>query len=211
MKKIMIAVCLSMLIILGLVHTVEADEYQNYQEIVFVEESQKLLKDFTKKDYADYYSNYVKKYFMGWKILTVTKNESVDFVSETKLKVYNNGYSTIKHDISLSTKEETKFQVSASGEIDVKLTGDVKKFKGGLDAGIKTSIQYSKTTNTVETYDFMIIVDPGTYVTIVTKGQGVVSNGVAKHYLFWIMTKKGGWETFTVTTEYFEIIKERLK
>lgn len=211
MKKIMIAASLSMLIILGLVHPVEADEYQNYQEIVFVEESQKMLQDFTKKDYADYYSNYVKKYFMGWKILTVTKNESVDFVSETKLKVYNNGYSTIKHDISLSTKEETKFQVSASGEIDVKLTGDVKKFKGGLDAGIKTSIQYSKTTNTVETYDFMIIVDPGTYVTIVTKGQGVVSNGVAKHYLFWIMTKKGGWETFTVTTEYFEIIKERLK
>jgi len=211
MKKIMIAASLSILIILGLIRPVEADEYQNYQEIVFVEESQKMLKDFTKKDYADYYSNYVKKYFMGWKILTVTKNESVDFVSETKLKVYNNGYSTIKHDISLSTKEETKFQVSASGEIDVKLTGDVKKFKGGLDAGIKTSIQYSKTTNTVETYDFMIIVDPGTYVTIVTKGQGVVSNGVAKHYLFWIMTKKGGWETFTVTTEYFEIIKERLK
>jgi hypothetical protein len=28
--------------------------------------------------------------------------------------------------------------------------------------------------------------------------------------LFWIETKKGGWETFNVTTEYYEIIKEKM-
>jgi len=211
MKKMVLILLLGVAILLIEKGHVLADEYQNYQEIMFIEDGKTLLTDFTKEDYTAHYGNYVKKYFMGWKILTVTKNAEVDFVSETKLKVYNNGYSTIKHNITLSTKVETKFQVSASGEIDVNLSGNIKKFKGGLDAGIKTTISYSKTTDTSETYEFMIIVDPGTYVTIVTKGQGLINNGVAKHYLFWIETKKGGWETFTVTTEYFEIIKDKLQ
>lgn len=210
MKKIII-VLIMLLITLLPIKMLKADEYQNYQEIVFEEEGKKLLKDYTATDYKNYYSNYNKKYFMGWRILKVTKNEKVDFVSETKLKIYNNGFSTIKHNITLSTKEETKFQASASGEIDIKVSGNVKKFKGGLDADIKGSINYSKSTTETESYEFVIIVDPGTYVTIVTRGTGEISNGVAKNYFFWIETKKGGWETFLVTTEYFEIIKERLK
>ncbi len=211
MKKWFTMILVLLIILFTNITQVQADDYASYQEIVFVEEGHKLLKDFTRSDYASYYSNYVKKYFMGWKILTITKNEPIDFVSETKLKIYNNGFSTIKHTISLSTKEETKFQVSASGEIGIKATGDVKKFKGTIDADIKSTISYSKTTNSSESYEFVIIVDPGTYVTIVTKGTGEVSNGVAKHYLFWIQTKQGGWETFVVMTEYFEIIKERLR
>lgn len=210
MKKIIIVLIMFLITLLP-IKMLKADEYQNYQEIVFEEEGKKLLKDYTATDYKNYYSNYNKKYFMGWRILKVTKNEKVDFVSETKLKIYNNGFSTIKHNITLSTKEETKFQASASGEIDIKVSGNVKKFKGGLDADIKGSINYSKSTTETESYEFVIIVDPGTYVTIVTRGTGEISNGVAKNYFFWIETKKGGWETFLVTTEYFEIIKERLK
>lgn len=209
MKKIVIVLLMLLMMFLPVTH-LKADEYQSYQEIVFEEEGHKLLKEYTLTDYKNYYAYYTKKYFMGWRLLKITKNEKVEFLSETKLKIYNNGFSTIKHNITLSTKEETKFQASASGEIDIKVSGNVKKFKGGLDADIKGSINYSKSTTETESYEFVIIVDPGTYVTIVTRGTGEISNGVAKHYLFWIETKKGGWETFVVTTEYFEIIKERL-
>jgi len=79
-----------------------------------------------------------------------------------------------------------------------------------IDADIKASVSFSQTTSSQETYEFTIIVDPRTYVTLITRGQGEVSNGVAKSYFFWIETKKGGWETFIVTTEYYEIIKERI-
>ncbi|PKL01447.1 MAG: hypothetical protein CVV56_00240 [Tenericutes bacterium HGW-Tenericutes-1] len=210
MKKLMVLIMMCFILSLPMITTLEADEYQNYQEIIFDEEGHQLLKHYTKDDYNSYYSNFAKKYFMGWRILTVTRNETVEFLSETKLKIYNNGYSTIKHNITLTTKEETKFQASVTGELDLKVSGNVKKFKGGLDANIKGTIQYTKSTSASESYEFVIIVDPGTYVTIVTRGTGEISNGVAKHYLFWIQTKKGGWETFVVTTEYFEIIKERL-
>jgi hypothetical protein len=147
----------------------------------------------------------------GWKLLILTKNAEVDFVSETKLKIFNNGYSTIKHDVTLESKVETKFQISATGSIGVKVKGDVKKFDGTLDGSIKTEIGYTKSTSATEKYEFMIIVDPGTYVTIVMRGKGVVSNGVARSHFLWITTKQGGWETFVVTTEYYEIIKEKIR
>jgi hypothetical protein len=191
----------------GFIH---ADTYGSYQDIVFEEDGQKLLKDFTEAEYAEHYEKIGKKVFMGWKLVVVTEDQAVAFVSETKLKVYNRGYSTIKHDITLKSSEESRFQISATGSIGVNVKGSNKKFSGALDADIKATVDYEISTKTSEEYVFKIAVDPGTYVTIITRGEGLVNNGVAQHFFFWIPTKKGGWETFTVTTEYFEITKERL-
>ncbi|MFA5006439.1 MAG: hypothetical protein WC509_03095 [Candidatus Izemoplasmatales bacterium] len=210
MKKAIIVAFLAFLLV-TLVPLVTADDYQTYQEIVFVEEDEALLKDFAESDMADYLSRLGGKKMLGWKMLVVTKQQEVEFLSETKLKIFNNGYSTIKHEITLTSKIETKFQISSTGSIGVTVSGSVEKFKGSLDSSIKTEIGYSKTETATEQYEFSIIVDPGTYVTIVMKGLGVVSNGVARHYFLWMKTNEGGWETFTVTTEYYEIVKERIR
>jgi hypothetical protein len=210
MKKFVIALVLIGLLSLSKV-SLKAEEYQNFQEIIFDNEEAVLLKDYSEDDYKTYYKEIKKKKFIGWKINVVQSNEPVEFISETKLKIYNNGYSTIKHDISLETREETKYQLSATGGIKLSVKGDVKKFKGAVDADIKASISYSKLTSSKETYEFQIIVDPKTYVKIITRGTGEVNNGVGKYYFFWINTKNGGWETFTVQTEYYEIIKERIQ
>lgn len=191
--------------------TVKADQYLSYQEIVFENDDAKLLEDYSATDYTNGYREINKRMFVGWRHKVIHKQEPVDYIAETKLKITNNGFSTIKHTITLTTKSETKFQITASGKIGIDIKGDIKKFKGSLDAEIKTEIQYTKTTTQSETFEFVIIVDPGTYVTIKTRGEGVVSNGVARHYFFWMMTDEGGWETFTITTEYFEIIKEKLQ
>jgi len=209
MKKLVIALVLIGLLSLSKV-SLKAEEYQNYQEIIFDNDEAMLLKDYSDDDYKTYYQEIDKKKFIGWKINVVQANEPVDFVSETKLKIYNNGFSTIKHNISLETSEETNYQLSATGGIKLSVKGDVKKFKGAVDADIKASISYSKLTSSKETYEFQIIVDPKTYVKIITRGTGEVNNGVGKYYFFWINTKTGGWETFTVQTEYYEIIKERI-
>ena len=37
-------------------------------------------------------------------------------------------------------------------------------------------------------------------------GEGLISNGVAANYLFWIRTKRGG-EIFYVTTQYYRLEK----
>lgn len=211
MKKIVIILILFSLSILTMLLRINAEEYGNYQEIIFENDDAKLLKEYTSEEYASYYSQISKSRFMGWKLLKVSQNEPVEFVSETKLRIFNNGFSTIKYDVELTTKAETKYQISASGSISTNIKGDVKKFKGTLDADIKASVSYAETLTSSESYRFTIIVDPKTYVTIITRGQGEINNGVAKHYLFWIETKRGGWETFSVTTEYYEIVKEKIR
>ncbi|MGD9910062.1 MAG: hypothetical protein AB7U79_05620 [Candidatus Izemoplasmatales bacterium] len=210
MKKLLIMVLFLFFSVFYPKNYLYAEEYGTYQEIVFDNDNAKLLKEFSDEEYDDYYDLITTKRFVGWKLCVVNKNETLEFISETKLRIVNDGYSTIKHNITLTTKEETKYQISASGEVDVSVKGDVKQFKGTLDADIKASISYTKNTTTSETYEFYVIVDPNTYVTIVTRGTGELSNGVAKYYFCWIEMKKGGWETFTVTTEYYEIIKDKL-
>ncbi len=210
MKKLGL-IAIMFLMIGGIVVTeVLAEDYQNYQEIVFDSDDAKLLKEYTTNELTDYKDQIKKRKFMGWKIDIINDNEEVEFVSETKLKIYNNGFSTIKHDITLTTKEETKYQLSATGGIKVKVSGNVKKFKGTVDADIKASVSYSTITSSTENYEFEIVVDPLTFVKIVTRGKGIINNGVGKYYFFWINTTSGGWETFTVTTEYYEIIKDRI-
>ncbi len=212
MKKRLIFICLICLFLSSFaLMEVKAEEYLNYQEIVFDDDDAELLKDFSTSEYNSYYKKITKKKFSGWKLYVVNENEPVEFISETKLKIYNDGYSTIKHDITLKTSTETKFQITASGSVSTSVSGSVKKFKGSIDADIKASVSYSKTSSSSETYEFTIIVDPKTYVTIVTRGEGEVSNGVAKKYFCWIESKKGGWEIFTVKTEYYEIVKERIQ
>ncbi|HAQ55874.1 MAG TPA: hypothetical protein DCR44_00460 [Acholeplasmatales bacterium] len=210
MKKGLIVAFLSVLV-LSLSLTVSADEYQTYQEIVFVEEDERLLQDVSTEDFAAALASLGGKKMFGWKLAVLTKKQEVEFLSETKLKIFNNGYSTIKHDITLSTKVETKFQISSTGSLGTTISGDIKKFKGSIDGTIKTEIGYTRTETASELYEFKIIVDPGTYVTIVMKGRGIVSNGVARNYFCWIKIIEGGWETFTVTTEYYEIVKERIR
>lgn len=210
MKKLVILGILVISLSFLMVLSVKAESYQNYQEIVFDNEDAKMLKDYSNSDYTNGYKAMKKKKFMGWRIEVLQEDEELEFISETKLKIYNNGFSTIKHDISLKTKEETKYQLSASGSIKVSAKGDVKKFKGTIDADIKASVSYTSITTSQEEYDFEIIVDPLTYVKIVTRGRGLISNGVGKYYFFWVNTKDGGWETFNQTTEYYEIIKERI-
>ncbi|MFA7560791.1 MAG: hypothetical protein WCY80_01665 [Candidatus Izemoplasmatales bacterium] len=210
MKKIgLIAILLLALTMIEI--SVKAEDYSNYQEIVFDNDDAYLLKNYSSSNYKSAYKKISRRKFMGWKVYVVHKNEPLEFVSETKLKIYNNGYTPIKHNIKLETKEETKHQLQASGSIKISIDGKLKEFKGGVDQEIKSSISYSKTTTSIENYEFQIVIDPKTYVKIITRGTGEISNGVAQSYVFWIKTIKGGWEIFTVQTEYYEIIKERIR
>lgn len=208
MKKLCITVMVILTISL-LNFTVNAEDYQNYQEIVFDNDEAYLLKDFSSSDYKNSYKK-IKRKFMGWNIFVINEDEEVEFISETKLKIYNNGFTAINHDIEFDSKEETKLQLSATGGIKIGLDGNIKKFKGSIDADIKATVSYSTLTTNHEKYTFEVIVDPLTEVSIHTRGKGYINNGVGKSYFFWIQTNKGGWETFTPTTEYYEIIKDRI-
>jgi hypothetical protein len=208
MKKFVLILLLTFAIIL-LIDGVSAEEYTNYQEIIFEDDDVLMLKNYSDSDYKDYYKKTKKRKMFGWRLHVVNKNEPLDFIAETKIKIFNTGTTPITYKIDLETKEETKTQISASGSIKVSGSGKSKKFKGSVNANIKASISTTKTKTSKESFNFNILVDPLTYVSIITRGTGEINNGVGSYYFFWGRMKQGGWETFTVLTEYYEITKSR--
>jgi hypothetical protein len=208
MKKFVL-LCLMMMVVGLIGFDVQADEYTNYQEIYFDDGDVMLLKEFDASDYNSYYKKVKKRKMFGWRIYVAHKNEHLEFIANTKIKIYNTGTTPISYEIDLEKEEETTNQITATGEIKIKGSGSKKTFKGSVDASIKASVTTSTTETSKESYQFKIDVDPMSYVSIVTRGTGEINNGVGSYYFFWARTKRGGWETFTMMTEYYEIVKAR--
>jgi len=208
MKKFILCILCLMVSVLHIT-SIHAEDYTNYQEIIFEDEDVILLKSFSAEDFKGYYKHVKKRKMFGWRIYVAHKNEPLDFIAETRLKIYNGGMTPISYNINLKSEEEIRHQITATGEIKIKGSGSNKKFKGSVDASIKASITTTESKTNEESYEFKIEVDPLTYVSIITRGTGEINNGVGAYYFFWIRTKKGGWETFTVLTQYYEIVKAR--
>lgn len=208
MKKICFMVLL-FLCVFGLTHSVHADS--NYQAFESLEiSSGKLLSHFSNSDYQKYYQKVNKRKFMGWNTYTVYKDIECNYVTETLFSYYNDGYTAIKYDYSLDKKSSSKLSLSASGSIGIKYAGTKPTFKNNLDGSIKLSADYTKTEDVKESYSVKLDVDPGTQVDLYIYGEGVITNGVAARYVFWVKVNQGGYEAFMVTTQYQRLEKKRI-
>lgn len=202
---------LSLLFFMVSINYVHAGDYATYQSLEFKHNGAKLLSSFSSDDYKDYYGRLGKRKFWGWSTFTVYKNEPVYYVKDTLYVIVNEGTSPIKEEISFSRESVTTKQYDVSGSIALDGSGK----KGKLSLGLETKIDFSQSvTEKVtldEEYEIEIEVDPGTRLEIKVLGEGKITNGVAKFYRFWIEAKKGGFEIFVVTTEYYSIVKEPIK
>lgn len=209
MKKLWIVLLLLMVVSLTK-NPVLANEYLTYEDIDFVNYGGKLLEDYTKEEYDRYYKKVTKRRFWGWRTLIVLENEPVEFKKETLYVIKNEGTSDIKKNYTFKSDETSKFQISATGNIGMSQTGDVKGFKLGLEAEIKPSISYTMTKSFEEKVEIKIEVDPMTILYVEVYGEGKITNGVGKYYRFWRNVRTGGFEVFVLTTEYYSIVKERI-
>ena len=190
---------------------IAAGEYLTYQNITFRRAGQKLLRDFCDHDYNRAYAALGGRRFWGWRTYTVTDHEPVTFTQDTLYRVKNGGTTPITKEFTFKMTEQTSTQVSASGNIGIEASGDVRGFRTGLDAHVRPSISYERTTYIEENLDISITVDPSTRLTIAVHGEGLISNGVGRHYRFFRNTRSGGWEVFVLTAEYYSIEKEALE
>ncbi|CCV64343.1 conserved hypothetical protein [Alteracholeplasma palmae J233] len=199
MKKFMIFICLS--IILVLFSTTQCASYEQFEDIQF-EEDFKLLSDYTEEDYNDYYSKIDKRKFSGWKINTVNKNKSVSFISETLFSYYNDGKSIIDYHYKAKNKETRQYDISVSGSIGITIGKNDKTFKNGLTQSLKVDLKSKTTKEIQEDTEIKIKIEPKTRLTYYYYGEGKITNGVAVRYFFFIKRNMGGFEIFTVTTQY---------
>ncbi|NLN51049.1 MAG: hypothetical protein GX149_05460 [Acholeplasmataceae bacterium] len=183
----------------------------NYKAFEDIElQSGKFLSEYSKSDYQTYYKKVNKRKFLGWRIYQVTDEAKVTYKTETLFSYYNDGYTPIEYNYEMKKKSTKSISLSATGSIDVKLSGTVEKFKGGLDQSLKITSAYKSESETQENIKLKISIDPGTMLNLYITGEGHISNGVAAHYIFWITHYKGGYEVFVVTTQYYRLEKVRV-
>ncbi len=206
MKKLLFV---GLIIILSLVFRsikVEAsDDYNGFDEVVM--ESGKLLENFTDAEYNEYYSYVDKRKFWGWNVHIVNDKVPCTYIARTVYETTNDGTEEINYEVSVTTETEVRTIINASGSISYGLSGSVKKFKNDLDAEVDLEYKYQITEGKQRTEKIKIPVEGKTKLLVTVTGQGYVTNGVASLYMFWINVEKGGFEYFTITSEYQKIEK----
>lgn len=203
---------LSMLLFLILVwgRSVHATEYLAYQDITFENPNTVFLDDYSNTMYKNHYKKVNKRKFWGWRTHTVYRKEELAYVRETLYRIHNEGDTPITETFRFESGETIKRQFDASGSIAMSGSGPVKTFKLGLESEIEGSISVTTTTKLEEEVSIKVMVDPDTTLLVQIKGEAKVSNGVGAYYMFWRRVRRGGWEVFTITTEYYSIVKERI-
>lgn len=206
-KTLFVFLCFALLWILP--HMVSASsDYQNYESITM--SKGKLLSDFSDDDYDSYYKIVDKRKFFGWKVYQVNTKTKVTYVTETLFSYYNDGYTAIDYTYKLNREVASKVSLSSSGTISVKINGNSYGFKNNLETTIKVSTDVQTSSEDKESYEISLKVDPGTQVDLYVYGEGKITNGVAARYIFWIRADRGGYEVFTVTTQYQRLEKKRI-
>lgn len=186
-------------------------DYHTYQEITVKNQGMVMLEKYSQSEYIEYYSRLGKKKFWGWRTFTAFSDEEVYFTRDTLYVIVNEGTSAIKQEITFTRESVVTKQFGVSGSLGVKGSGTAKKFKLGLEAKIEGDYSVTEKNTVEEEYQLSIEVDPMTKLEIKIMGEGKVTNGVAKYYRFWCEAKKGGFEIFVVTTEYYSLVKEKIE
>ncbi len=209
MKKIVIGLMLVFISSLFIQES-QGNEYLTYKDFVFEHGGAKLLENYSNYEYEKYYDKIDKKRFWGWRTYTRMENEEVSYVKDTLFVIVNEGTTPITHNLEFKSNEYVKKQYNVTGSLGMKVSATDEGFKLGLEEQLKFSITTTVYQEKDEEFEIKVYIDPMTKLTVEVRGDGKVSNGVAKYYRFFKNVKKGGWEIFVVTTEYYSLRKEQI-
>lgn len=185
-----------------------SSDYKAYQEITIV--GGKFLSEYTDSEFKTYYKKVSKRKFWGWRIYEVNTDKHVVYKAETMFSYFNDGDSPIEYTYKHVKKDNKTRSLSATGSINVDVSGTIEKFKGGLSTSLKLTDTTKTDSSLQEETSLKTKIDPGTMLNLYIAGEGKISNGVACNYIFWIRREKGGYEIFTLTTQYYRLEKIKI-
>lgn len=211
-KLLLTLLCLSVLFIVGISNKTyasqSAGDYTKFSSITF--SRGKLLTNYTDEEIKPYKRDSKKTKAFGWTVSYMNKRVKCNFISETIMSVSNNGTTAIKYKVQTVESSVYKTSISASGSLGLTVKGTVKKFSGNLDSKLKIEGETSKTIEVKTTENLEIEIDPNTKVTMYLCGDGYLTNGYARQYLWFCTYKKGCFEFFEISNIYPRIVKESL-
>lgn len=197
MKKIIIFLLLITFIFTG---SNQIFAYENFEWFEKVGNDE-LLKEFTESDYQNYYDK-VKRKMFDWSIYEVNSGIKIKFISETLFHYYNNGDSSINYKYKSESETIDSLSFKVSGGLKLETQKNTKIFGDGLNATMQSNYELNQKQTKKETFDVNVEVKPGNQLLLYMYGEGRVINGVAKKYLFFFETNKGGYEIFSISTHY---------
>ena len=184
-------------------------DYLSYTELEFENPKNKLLINYSDEELEVYDKKISSKKFSGWNTYYFKKHQKVNYTAGIKFMYKNEGTTAATYKFEFKEEVISKRSFNVTGSLEVSVKGEIKKFKGGLDTKLKIDYSSSSTKTTRTTWSTNTQVDPKTTLIISIKGEGYIDQGVASKYFFWVRTKKGAFEIFTVATEYYCMEKVR--
>lgn len=180
--------------------------HQNLEEITLINEG-RLLEEYEEIDLEKYYPNLESKFF-GWSSHIIQEDMDVVFISETLFSYSNQSNETITYKYTYSSDVDISDSIAVTGDISTSAKTKVKIFDLKFDSSIKSRMDYKSSESISEKWNLDIDIPPFKKISLKIKGEGKVSNGVSRLYIFYIPIKKGGWEVLDVTKTYYWLEEE---
>lgn len=168
-----------------------------------------LLSEMSKKDLDIAYKK-VKRSAFGWSVKEINNNVDAWYISEIIFSKSNRSSQVYTFSYTTKHTSTNEVELSASGTIATKVSAKIKTITltGSLDA--EGEIKSTSKDYFEEKSSFSVDLMPYTKLTLMVRGDCVVSNGVGKFYVLGIPVSKGTWEYIDFVTEYYEFFEEKL-
>ena len=213
MKKIYMFILLFFLVVIFInIKTpqskADVNDYTSFASINVTEG--KLLRDYSNEELKSAYKLVSERKFVGWRYHFFQRNVPVEFISNVVFSMHNSGTTALKYKVQVSAENCVKTSISCTGSIKYDVSGTIKKFKNGLDSSLKLEGSYQETQLVKQQENLEVDIDPGTVCIIYIQGTGLLTNGVASYYEWWMRRNEGGFEYFTITDSHLRIEKIKI-
>lgn len=184
--------------------------HDQFSELVFTDEEdqdQELLVNMSKKFIDDNLKD-IKSTFCATKTKYLYKYKDVNYVSTVVFSRSNKTREKIIFDYSLQTVHYKESSFSVKGSLSYKSVNKTSKVDNQFTADAQVEYSVTESTRKTESSSMKVTIEPNKKITLRVAGEGKISMGFSKTFVFWICFKKGAWETVDVVTSYFELIEE---
>ena len=185
--------------------------HQEFTKITFLYNPEALLLVEMDDNKLDSMMKNVKKKVFGWSTYTNIVNYDVVYEAGSIFSRSNNTSQPIDFTYSTSSQTSVQTSINGSSSIALKASGKIDAVSLGLESSVRTEIGVKKTVSFEESVDFTVKIMPNKKVSLLVKGNAILSNGASKYYFLGICTKKNFWEFVDIMSEYYELYEETIK
>ena len=190
---------------------VNADNHshEDFESLSSYDYRKLFLDEISKEEIAKAHKK-AKRRLFGWSFVPIKTKEDVQYTGMTVFSKHNDTSNRLDFTYNYESTERISKSIKTTNSLTSDLGAKIELVNLGFDTALKLEVGEEHTKTVTESTKILIIIDPYTSLTIRTKGNAILSNGVAHLHVLGVKIKKGEWEYVNVETEYYEFLEEAL-